>query len=101
VSDDRIVRVEQACIELAAADGPITFVAVAERAGVARVSLYRNPALRGVVEEHRARAREAHSLIGLAGEVANLRLAVEALSERVRRHEEQLRALGRSNKRVG
>jgi hypothetical protein len=35
-------------------------------------------------------------LTGLASEVGHLRTAVEALAERVRRHEEQLRRLGTS-----
>lgn len=93
MSEPRLNTVERACIELASEGEPVTFISVAERAGVPRVSLYRNPALRAVVEEHRSRAREASTLSGLAAEIANQRLALEALAERVRHHEEVLRKL--------
>lgn len=93
MNEERLARVERACIALAEAGEPVTFITVAERSGVPRVSLYRNLNLRALVEEHRARAREAHTLTGLATDVANLRLALEALAERVRHHEELLRRL--------
>jgi hypothetical protein len=93
MSDPRLNTVERACIELANDGEPVTFISVAARAGVPRVSLYRNPALRAVVEEHRSRAREASTLSGLAAEIANQRFALEALAERVRHHEEVLRKL--------
>jgi len=98
--EERIAHVEHVCAALAGAGEPITFVSVANRSGVSRVTLYRNPALRALVEEHRAQAREAHSLLGLAAQLANLRLSVEALAERVRRHEEQIRLLSRSRKQA-
>lgn len=101
MSDGRIAAVEQACADLLADGAPVTFVSVAARSGVPRVTLYRNDALRSVVDEHRARGREANSLLGLAGEVANLRLGLEALAERVRNHEEQLRLLNRSRRKSG
>lgn len=49
MSSDRIHAVEQACTDLAAAGAPVTFVTVASRSGIPRVTLYRNPALRAVV----------------------------------------------------
>jgi cell division protein FtsB len=55
--------------------------------------LYRNPQLRAIVEEHRQRSRSAHTLTRLANQIDNLRQTLEALAERVRRHEEQLRWL--------
>jgi len=95
VSDGRLDAVERACVELATSGSVITFVAVSEQTGISRVTLYKNPALRASVEEHRARARAATTLSGLASELAHQRLALEALSKRVRRHEEQLRKLSK------
>jgi len=91
--DDRRRRVEDACAELILTGEPVTFDAVADRAALGRATLYRNPELRAVVEEHRAHGREAHTLSGLAGEIAHLRTAVETLAATVRRHEEELRRL--------
>ena len=59
-------RVEAACAELLAAERtPITFDAVAARAGIGRATLYRRPELRAVIEEHRQQARDALTLTGL------------------------------------
>jgi hypothetical protein len=93
MSTERLERVEQACTDLAAHGQPVTFITVAERSGVPRVTLYRNPDLRAVVEEHRARDREAHTLSGLHSEITNLRVALEAVADRVRLHDETLRGL--------
>jgi hypothetical protein len=90
--------VEQACGELAASGKPVTFVAVSQRARIARVTLYRNPALRAIVEEHRSRARDATTLTGLAAQLASQQLALHALADRVRQHEEKLRTLSQPGK---
>lgn len=94
MNSNRIQAVEQACTELAAVGEPVTFVTVASRSGIPRVTLYRNPVLRAIVEEHRARAHEATTLTGLAAQLASQQLAMEALAAKVRRHEELLRKLG-------
>jgi hypothetical protein len=94
-SPETHLRVEQACAQLAREAQPVTFTTVAARAGISRTTLYRNPTLRAVVEEHRHRSHDPRSLSGLSAEVAHLRTAVEAIAERVRRHEEQLRRLNR------
>ena len=86
-------RVEQACERLLREGAAVTFTAVASAAGVSRTTLYRNQNLRAVVEEHRSRSHDPRTLSGLTIEVAHLRIAVEALAESVRRHEEQLRQL--------
>ncbi len=93
MSADRLGQVERACADLAAHGEDVTFVTVSARANVPRVTLYRNPDLRAVVEEHRARSRDAQTLTGLSTELANLRLALEAVAERVRHHDETLRRL--------
>jgi hypothetical protein len=93
MNEQRLHRVEQACVELAAAGQPITFNAIAARTGIGRATLYRNPDLRAVIEEHRRHERHAHTLSGLATEIAHLRTALEAVAANVRRHEEQLRRM--------
>ena len=91
--DDRRRRVEDACAELLLAGQPVTFDDIAERTDIGRATLYRNPELRALIEEHRTRGREAHTLSGLATEIAHLRTAVETLAATVRRHDEELRRL--------
>ena len=86
-------RVERACAQLRQDGRPVTFTAVATATGVGRTTLYRNPDLRTIIEEHRARGREAHTLTGLTTEIAHLRAALEAIAATVRRHEEELRRL--------
>jgi Family of unknown function (DUF6262) len=88
-------RVEHACAELARAGQPVTFTAVAARSGLGRATLYRNPQIRAVIDEHRARQADARTLSGLAAEISHLRTALEAVAGNVRRHEERLRRLER------
>ena len=94
-SPDTLARIEKACAELVRDAEPVTFTNVAARARVSRTTLYRDNNLRAVVEEHRHRSDDPRSLSGIVAEVGHLRTAVEALAERVRRHEEQLRRLNR------
>jgi Family of unknown function (DUF6262) len=93
--DDRRRRVEDACAKLVLTGQPVTFDTVADRARLGRATLYRNPELRAIVEEHRTRGREAHTLSGLANEIAHLRTAVENLAATIRRHEDEIRRLRR------
>jgi hypothetical protein len=97
---DPVARIEQACAQLAGSGQPVTFTAVAARAGISRASLYRDPALRAVIDEHRHRAASANTLTGLAADIAALHTAIEAVAARVRRHEEQLRSLTRNQTRA-
>ena len=71
MTDQRLQATEHACIELAARGEPVTFVTIAGHTGIPTVTLYRNPSLRAVVEEHRARARGATTLTGLAAQLAS------------------------------
>jgi len=57
--------------------------------------LYRDPALRVLVDSHRHAAASAGTLTGLADDIAALRTATEAIAARVRHHEEQIRQLNR------
>jgi Phage integrase family/Family of unknown function (DUF6262) len=94
-TEPTLVRVERACAQLLQAHQQVTFTAVAQLAGIARATLYRDPELRAVIDEHRTRQAEARTLSGLAHEIAHLRTALEAVAENVRRHEERLRRLKR------
>jgi len=93
MSSSLIERVEQACQELATANAPVTFDAVADLAGIGRATLYRRAELRAAVEEHRQQTREAHTLTGLTVQLDQLRASLEAVAAKVRRHEEELRKL--------
>jgi hypothetical protein len=88
-----ITRVERACADLQAAGHTVTFTGVAARAGLSRTTLYRNPALRALVEHHRSQAAPASSLSRITADIATLTTALEAISARVRQHEEQIRRL--------
>jgi hypothetical protein len=93
VSAELVARVERACDELAAAGRAVTFRAVAAEAGIGRATLYRRPDLRALVEERRLRGRDALTLTGLATQLEQLRGSVDAIADRVRRHDELLRRL--------
>jgi len=93
MTSQRIRHVEQACAELAARGEPVTFTSIAQRTAIPRGTLYRNTALRAVIDEHRARAAQATTLTGLAAQLATQQLALRALADKVRKHEEQLRKL--------
>lgn len=86
-------RVERACAQLRHDGQPITSTAVAARTGLSRTTLYRNPALRAVIEQHRHRSATGGTIAGLTEEIATLHTALDALATRVRHHEEQLRRL--------
>ena len=92
-SNDTITTVEQTCAGLLADGHNVTFTQVAARTGLGRTTLYRSPALRAVVEDHRNRAGNAGTLTGLTAEIAPLRTALELIATRVRGHEERLRQL--------
>lgn len=91
MNETTLTRVERVCAELITTGHPITFTAVAEHAHIGRATLYRDPQLRAIVDEHRTRQTDARTLTGLATDLAHLRTAVEALADVVKRHEEQLR----------
>ena len=73
--------------------GRLTFTAIAAATGISRTSLYREPDIRAVIDEHRHRGAHNAPLAGITDEIATLRTVVEELAARVRSHEEQLRRL--------
>lgn len=92
--------VETACTHLANSGEQVTFTAVAEHTGISRTTLYRNPQLRAVIDDHRSHSHDRHTLTGLAAEITHLRTGLEALADRVRHQEERLRHLeGRTTTR--
>ncbi|HKH53083.1 MAG TPA: DUF6262 family protein [Mycobacterium sp.] len=88
-------RVEQACIDLVDNHEPVTFSAVADAAHVSRATLYRNSTLRALVEHHRRSSAPTSPLDRHDEDIATLRIAIEELAQRVRRHDEQIRRLNR------
>ena len=86
-------RVERACATLRHDGKKVTFTAVAAATGLGRTTLYRDPTLRAVIDQHRHQAAASGTLTGLTDEIATLRTAVEAIADRVRKHEEQLRRI--------
>jgi AcrR family transcriptional regulator len=93
MSTELVARVEEACDELAGAGRAVTISAVARQAGIGRATFYRRPELRALVAERRLRGREALTLTGLATRLEQLHGSVDAIADRVRRHDELLRRL--------
>ena len=82
--EQRRQQVEDACAAIILAGQQVTFDDVAARTGLGRATLYRNSDLRRIIEEHRARGKEAHTLSGLTTEIAHLRIALDAIATTVR-----------------
>lgn len=85
--------IETICQKLTATGTPITFTTIAERSGISRTTLYRDPQLRAVIEEHKHRSHDPRTLTNLTTEIGHLRTAVSTLADRVRHQEERLRRL--------
>lgn len=88
-----LALIETICRELADAGQPVTFTTIAQRAGISRTTLYRDPELRTIIEEHRHRSHDPRTLASLTAEIGHLRTALTALADRVRHQEERLRRL--------
>ena len=97
---ETLAKIERTCTDLLQRGEPVTFTKVAASAGISRTTLYRDQTLRTVVEEHRMRSHDPRTMTGLISEVGHLRTAVEALADRVRHHEEQLRRLDGSRRPI-
>jgi Family of unknown function (DUF6262) len=92
-STSTLTRVDRACAQLRHDGKPVTFTAIAASTGLGRSTLYRNPALRAIIDDHRRRTASGGTLTAITDELAVLRTALDALADRVRRHEEQIRKL--------
>lgn len=94
MTSNTLNQIERACADLARDGHPITVAAVADRAGVARSTIYRNAELRATIEHHRQAAPDG-TITAITDELATLRATVQALADTVRRHDAQLRRLTR------
>lgn len=94
-SDTDAKRVRAACETLAADRADITFAAVAATSGISRATCYRRRDLRVIIDSYRSRHGELLTLTGLADRIDNLTQALDAVAAKVRRQEEEIRALKR------
>lgn len=92
----RAERIRAACEQLLAAGQDVTFTAVAQASGLSRATCYRDRDLRAVIDTYRARDGELLTLTSLADRVDQLTTSLEAVAAKVRRQEEELRALKRA-----
>jgi len=88
-------RIHAACQALAAGGADITFTAVAAATGISRATCYRRRDLRAIIDAYRSRHGELLTLTGLADRIDNLSQALDAVAAKVRRQEEEIRALKR------
>jgi hypothetical protein len=93
---DPLTIVRDACTQLARSGTPVTFAEIAARTAISRTTLYRRRDLRELIEQHRDPTGEAITLTGLATQIDQLRATLEAVAANVRRHEEHLRTIKRS-----
>jgi hypothetical protein len=90
---NKLDRVRDACDQLVRSGQTITFDAVADAAEISRATLYRRRGLREIIERYRDPTGQQLTLTGLADQIDQLRDSLEAVADRVRRHEEELRRL--------
>lgn len=88
-------RVRSACEALTADGSDITFTAVAQSSGISRATCYRRRELRALIDSYRTRHGDLLTLTGLADRVDNLTQSLDAVAAKVRRQEEEIRALKR------
>ena len=81
-------KVEDAGAAIILAGQPVTFNDVAGRTGLGRATLYRNPDLRAIIEEHRPGQGSTHPRPA-SREIAHLRSRWRPSPATVRRHEEE------------
>lgn len=87
-------QIERVCTDLARDGHPITVTAVADRASIARSTIYRNPELRAIIEHHRQTTPD-DTITAISDELATLRVTIQVLADTVRHHDAQLRRLTR------
>lgn len=75
------------------------FAAIVEHTGISRTTLYRNPNLRAIIDQHRHRSQDPRTITALSTEVAYQRVGLEDRAERIRRQEERIRRLETAHRR--
>lgn len=96
MTDTYAQQVQAACERLLAAGHDVTFAAVVQTSGISRATCYRNRELRSIIDTYRARHGELLTLTALADRVDNLTQTLDALADKLRRQDEQIRALKRA-----
>jgi len=91
-------QVRAACEQLLAAGHDVTFAAVAHTAGISRATCYRDRDLRAIIDNYRSHHGELLTLTAMANRVDNLTQALEALADKVRHQEEEIRSLKRATR---
>lgn len=94
--DDLPDQVRAACKTLTRQGKAVTSPQVAEQFGISRATLYRRRDLREIVDAYRDPTGDALTITALATQLDQLRQALAALADNVRRHEEDLRTLKRA-----
>jgi len=88
-------RIRAACEHLLATGRDVTFAAVAEQSTISRATCYRDRQLRAIIDTYRSRHGELLTITALADRLDNLAQALDAVAAKVRRQEEEIRALKR------
>ena len=94
-------RIQAACERLLAACRDVTFTAVAETSRISRATCYRRRELREIIDNYRSRHGELLTLTGLTTRLDNLTQALEAVAAKIRRQEEEIRALKAARRPTG
>jgi hypothetical protein len=98
MTDTQAQRVRAACEQLLATGRDVTFAAVAHASGISRATCYRNRDLRAVIDTYRSRHGELLTLTTLADRIDNLIQTLDALANKIRRQEEEIRSLKRATR---
>ena len=101
MTDTDTERIRAACEALLAAGRDVTFTAVADTSGISRATCYRRRELRETIDNYRSRHGELLTLTGLATRLDNLTQALEAVAAKIRRQEEEIRALKAATRPTG
>lgn len=94
--NDTAERVRAACEQLLASGHDVTFTAVAQTSAISRATCYRDRELRAIIDTYRSRHGDMLTLTALADRIDHLTTALDAVAAKVRRQEEELRALKRA-----
>lgn len=92
-SRDLLDEVRTVCHTLLEHGRAITFPAIAEQTGISRATLYRRRELRELINTYRDPTGDALTVTTLATQIDQLRHTLDAVTAKVRRHEEELRSL--------
>jgi ACT domain-containing protein len=98
MTNSQAQQVRAACEQLLAAGADVTFTAVAHTSGISRATCYRTRDLRAIIDTYRSRHGDLLTLTAMADRVDNLTQTLDALADKVRRQEEEIRTLKRTTR---